>query len=100
MSGRFWLAKISFRGWPGPGTLSAGKSYKLLLGIAGQFAPGQLALPQKTNIDSASWRRALSENTNEGKVSRRNFLEIGSAAIAAAGVAAVPNLQGQEQNPQ
>jgi oxalate decarboxylase len=65
-----------------------------------QFAPGQLALPQKTNIDSASWRRALSENTNEGKVSRRNFLEIGSAAIAAAGVTAIPNLQGQEQNPQ
>jgi len=43
--------------------------YKLLLGIARQFAPGQLALLQKTNIDFASWRRALSENTNEGKVS-------------------------------
>ena len=78
MSGRSYLAKISFRGWPSPGTLSAGKSYKLLLGIARQFAPGQL--PQKTNIDFASWKRALSENTNEGKVSRRNFLEIGSAA--------------------
>jgi len=43
MSGRSCLAKISFRGWPSPGTLSAGKSYKLLLGIARQFAPGQLA---------------------------------------------------------
>jgi hypothetical protein len=30
-----------------PFTLSAGKSYKLLLGIARQFAPGQLALRKK-----------------------------------------------------
>jgi hypothetical protein len=33
-----------------PFTLSAGKSYKLLLGIVRQFAPGQLALPQKKPI--------------------------------------------------
>jgi len=42
----------------------------------------------------------LSQNTNEGKFSRRNFLETGSAAIAAAGVTAIPNFQGQGQNPQ
>jgi oxalate decarboxylase len=35
---------------------------------------------------------------NEGKLSRRNFLEAGSAALAAAGVNSVANLQGQEQN--
>ena len=42
----------------------------------------------------------MSQNTNEGKFSRRNFLETGSAAIAAAGVTAIPNFQGQGQNPQ
>jgi len=35
---------------------------------------------------------------NESKLTRRNFLEAGSAALAAAGVNSVANLQGQEQN--
>src|SRR5262245_36507824 len=39
--------------------------------------------------------RAVHENANESKLSRRNFLETGSVALAAAGVA---NLPGQEQN--
>jgi len=38
------------------------------------------------------------ENANESKLSRRNFLETGSVALAAAGVNSVANLPGQEQN--
>src|SRR5215813_5428292 len=39
--------------------------------------------------------RAVHDNANESKLSRRNFLETGSVALAAAGVA---NLPGQQQN--
>ena len=42
--------------------------------------------------------RAVSENANEGKLSRRNFLEAGSAALAAAGVNSVATLPAAEQN--
>lgn len=40
----------------------------------------------------------MPNNENEGKLSRRNFLEAGSAALAAAGVNSVANLQEQDQN--
>jgi oxalate decarboxylase len=42
--------------------------------------------------------RAVPENANEGKLSRRNFLEAGSAALAAAGVNSVANLPAADQN--
>ena len=35
---------------------------------------------------------------NEAKLTRSNFLEAGSAALAAAGVNSVANFEGQEQN--
>jgi oxalate decarboxylase len=38
------------------------------------------------------------DNANEGKLSRRNFLEASSAALAAAGVNSVANLPAQDQN--
>jgi len=38
------------------------------------------------------------ENANEGKLSRRNFLEASSVALAAAGVNSVTNLPAQDQN--
>lgn len=40
----------------------------------------------------------MPEDANEGKLSRRNFLEAGSAALAAAGVNSVANVPVQEQN--
>ena len=42
--------------------------------------------------------RAVPEDANESKLSRRNFLETGSVALAAAGVNSVANLPGKEQN--
>jgi len=41
---------------------------------------------------------AVPENVNEGKLSRRNFLEASSVALAAAGVNSVTNLPAQDQN--
>jgi bicupin, oxalate decarboxylase family len=41
---------------------------------------------------------AVPENANEGKLSRRNFLEASSVALAAAGVNSVTNLPAQDQN--
>ncbi|HEU0368693.1 MAG TPA: cupin domain-containing protein, partial [Candidatus Acidoferrum sp.] len=40
----------------------------------------------------------MPENVNEGKLSRRNFLEASSVALAAAGVNSVANLPAQDQN--
>ena len=40
----------------------------------------------------------MPENANEGKLSRRNFLEASSVALAAAGVNSVTNLPAQDQN--
>jgi len=41
---------------------------------------------------------AVPDNANEGKLSRRNFLEASSVALAAAGVNSVSNLPAQDQN--
>jgi oxalate decarboxylase len=41
---------------------------------------------------------AVPENVNEGKLSRRNFLEASSVALAAAGVNSLTNLPAQDQN--
>jgi len=41
---------------------------------------------------------AVPDNANEGKLSRRNFLEASSVALAAAGVNSVTNLPAQDQN--
>jgi oxalate decarboxylase len=41
---------------------------------------------------------AVPDNANEGKLSRRNFLEASSVALAAAGVNSVANLPTQDQN--
>ena len=40
----------------------------------------------------------MPENVNKGKLSRRNFLEASSVALAAAGVNSVTNLPAQDQN--
>ena len=41
---------------------------------------------------------AVPDNANEGKLSRRNFLEASSVALAAAGVNSVTTLPAQDQN--